>query len=414
MEAAFASHRDDSLPRFLATNLLAAEKQAVQAKDYANAETLKSAKEEIDQLLQEQEAKRGAEAEAVQARDYAQAAEIAKELEALDERMTRRTVEYVTSLEPLLSKALESEAMTREGYDKLTLSNGDMYEGQFKSGKYHGQGTYTSKGGTVYVGEFAHGDFSGHGKKTGPDGVVYEGQFKNDQFHGHGTYKASGNVYVGEFRNGNFNGQGKMTHHNGYVYEGQFKDDNFHGHGSYTKADGNGVEADFSHGQIIETTARPIRRGGGRSSTNNTSTTGLRAPLIANQYMERGQGGDLLSQLRDDPYRASFPLNISAAVDECCGCGSEGELSEYDPRDWRGRLSAAEYASLQHRVRENYCGHKCTHGCCCCCLTTDLETYLQELNTELLPRGVKISIAARHSTNGTNDAWRLVVVIVPI
>jgi hypothetical protein len=434
----------ESMPRFLAANLLAAEKQAVEAKDYKNAETLKSAKDELDQLLQEQETKRRAEAAAVQARDYGQAAEIAKEIDSLEERVMARMGETITTLEPLLLKAVSKAMEKREGYDKLTLSNGDTYEGQFKGGKYHGQGTYNSNCGTVYVGEFAHGNFNGHGKKTRPDGVVYEGQFKDDRFHGQGTFTASNVVYAGEFRNGDFNGQGKKTYRDGSVFEGQFKDDKYHGHGSYRDeegntyvgqwqagkmhgrlrgrtAQGNDFEADFSHGKIIEQTLRPTDgRGGGTTSAKNTSSTGLRAPLIANERMERDQhrGSNLLSQLRDDPYRANFSLEISAAIDECCGCGAEGDLPAYNSREWRGRLSAAEYASLQHRVKENYCGYKCTNGTCFCCggccITTDLQTYLDELNTELRPRGTKISIAARHRTNGTADGWRLLVTIVPI
>ena len=40
------------------------------------------------------------------------------------------------------------------GQGTKTWTNGDMYEGEFKDGKYHGQGTYTWSDGRKYVGEF--------------------------------------------------------------------------------------------------------------------------------------------------------------------------------------------------------------------------------------------------------------------
>ena len=47
--------------------------------------------------------------------------------------------------------------------------------GEFKNGKYHGQGVYTYVIGDKYLGEF-----------------------KNDEQHGHGTYTyKNGNKYVG-------------------------------------------------------------------------------------------------------------------------------------------------------------------------------------------------------------------------
>ncbi len=38
------------------------------------------------------------------------------------------------------------------GQGKLTFDNGDVYEGQFTNGIFHGQGTYTSASGWVYTG----------------------------------------------------------------------------------------------------------------------------------------------------------------------------------------------------------------------------------------------------------------------
>ena len=91
------------------------------------------------------------------------------------------------------------------------LASGDKFEGQFKDGKKHGQGTYT----------FANGD-------------VYKGQFKDDKKHGQGTeFYESGNKYEGQFKDGLKNGLGTYFYENGDKYEGQFKDDLKNGQGSF-------------------------------------------------------------------------------------------------------------------------------------------------------------------------------------
>ena len=62
------------------------------------------------------------------------------------------------------------------------LDNGHKYVGEFKDGKYHGQGTYT----------FTYGD-------------KYVGKHKNNYRHGQGTYTfANGRKRVGYFMNGDF------------------------------------------------------------------------------------------------------------------------------------------------------------------------------------------------------------------
>ena len=49
----------------------------------------------------------------------------------------------------------------RHGQGTLTYSDGEKYVGEFKDGKRHGQGTDTLKNGTKYVGEFKDGKFIG-------------------------------------------------------------------------------------------------------------------------------------------------------------------------------------------------------------------------------------------------------------
>ena len=49
-------------------------------------------------------------------------------------------------------------------------------------------GTLTYKNGSKYVGEFKLGRFSGQGIFTWLDGVKYVGEFKDGKRHGQGTY----------------------------------------------------------------------------------------------------------------------------------------------------------------------------------------------------------------------------------
>jgi len=65
-------------------------------------------------------------------------------------------------------------------------TDGNRYVGEFRDGKYHGQGTYTFADGHKYVGEFRDGLHHGQGTYTFPDGHKYVGEFRGDKFHGRG------------------------------------------------------------------------------------------------------------------------------------------------------------------------------------------------------------------------------------
>lgn len=42
----------------------------------------------------------------------------------------------------------------KDGYGKLTLVNGESYDGQFFDGEKHGEGKYIWTNGDVYIGQF--------------------------------------------------------------------------------------------------------------------------------------------------------------------------------------------------------------------------------------------------------------------
>ena len=83
---------------------------------------------------------------------------------------------------------------------KIISPNGDVYSGEFKNGKKHGQGTFISPNGNKYVGEYKDGEKDGKGTFTWSDGRKYVGAFKDGTQNGQGTFTwSNGNVYVGEF-----------------------------------------------------------------------------------------------------------------------------------------------------------------------------------------------------------------------
>ena len=132
----------------------------------------------------------------------------------------------------------------------MTYSNGDVYDGEWKNNKRHGEGaivfqnktTYTGRwsnnkingygtykyfNGDLYEGTFDNGVKSGDGKMTYYNGDVYTGKWKNDLRHGIGkqTYKTNGDAFEGSWRKDKRNGQGKLTKQSGEVVEDTWEDD---------------------------------------------------------------------------------------------------------------------------------------------------------------------------------------------
>jgi hypothetical protein len=65
------------------------------------------------------------------------------------------------------------------------------------------------------------------------NGEEYVGEFKNGKYHGQGELiTSSRNKYTGEFRNGKFNGRGTITYQSGGTYVGNFVDGSSEG-GNY-------------------------------------------------------------------------------------------------------------------------------------------------------------------------------------
>jgi len=140
------------------------------------------------------------------------------------------------------------------GQGTFTWTSGELagskYVGEYKDGKWHGQGTYTYASGTKYVGEFKNNSFHGHATVTFANGSKYVGEFINGE-KGYGTFTtAKGNIYVGEHKNNKMHGQGTLTNNKGIVSVGEFKNGKYHGTHTVTFKDGVIVVAKFKNGKL--------------------------------------------------------------------------------------------------------------------------------------------------------------------
>ena len=116
------------------------------------------------------------------------------------------------------------------GLGVIIFPNGIRYVGEWRYGKYEGQGTYTygigKWEGDKYKGKFRDGYRNGQGTYTWSDGDKYVGEFKGDKPNGQGTYTWSdGRKYEGRFKDGKKHGRGTFTSIKGYKYVGEWRRD---------------------------------------------------------------------------------------------------------------------------------------------------------------------------------------------
>lgn len=138
------------------------------------------------------------------------------------------------------------------GSGTMTYANCNVYTGAFKDGQPDGEGTLTYKSGDTYVGSFAAGRKNGKGTYTSGD-AVYTGAYVNDVREGEGKQVyANGDVYEGTFKNDMRNGQGTYTFANGERYVGSFRDNQLSGEGTYTWPSGKTYTGRFENGKIVE------------------------------------------------------------------------------------------------------------------------------------------------------------------
>ncbi|MEM6722968.1 MAG: hypothetical protein AAF598_02960 [Bacteroidota bacterium] len=126
-----------------------------------------------------------------------------------------------------------------------------QYNGEFKNGKYHGEGTMKFPDGSVYTGAWEHGTQQGWGHFMWADGNEYEGYFKRGKMDGEGTfYWADGTDYHGSFKRGFMHGIGKLTMANGNVFEGQMENGFRNGPGKVTLSNGIIITGNYRDGVL--------------------------------------------------------------------------------------------------------------------------------------------------------------------
>jgi hypothetical protein len=73
----------------------------------------------------------------------------------------------------------------------MATSNGSKYTGEFKNGKYHGQGTITNAAGDKYNGGWKDGKFYGKGTLTYSNGNKKSGNWKDGEVNEQSTLTVS-------------------------------------------------------------------------------------------------------------------------------------------------------------------------------------------------------------------------------
>lgn len=139
----------------------------------------------------------------------------------------------------------------REGYGKMYIPNGSIFEGFFKDNKMQGRGRMLNIDGYVYEGDFHNSQACGYGKLVSLDGTVYKGSWQNDKQNGIGYQKyADQSYYVGNFLNGAKNGKGTMFFKKGSKYEGEFSNNEIKGEGIRTWKDGRIYCGTWNHNKM--------------------------------------------------------------------------------------------------------------------------------------------------------------------
>ena len=139
-------------------------------------------------------------------------------------------------------------------------SNGPKYVGEWKKGKFHGQGMFTHKG-RKYVGQYKNHKRHGQGTYTYANGDKYVGEWKDHKYYGKGTYiYSNGDQYVGKWKRNkyhtpdNLSGRdryGTYTYANGDKYVGEWKKGKKHGQGIFTYISGKIEEGIWKKNSLV-------------------------------------------------------------------------------------------------------------------------------------------------------------------
>lgn len=138
------------------------------------------------------------------------------------------------------------------GQGRLSNGDGDFYEGGLKNDHKHGRGVMKFADGRAFEGEYVNGQMV-EGTMTYQDGSTYSGGWADGMRHGRGRCVFTDqSIYEGEFREGEFFGHGKMSWSDGGWYEGEWWNGDMQGYGKEVRPDGSlRHEGQWAKGQPI-------------------------------------------------------------------------------------------------------------------------------------------------------------------
>ncbi|KAG2495201.1 hypothetical protein HYH03_006807 [Edaphochlamys debaryana] len=124
------------------------------------------------------------------------------------------------------------------GSGRMRYGSGELYDGQWRRGKRHGQGSYDNVDGFSYRGGWEDDVATGFGYARFPGGAQYEGEWLRGRRQGWGLLRgAQGEVYEGQWADDTLDGLGRFTHPDGSAFEGSYRGGT-RVEGRWTAADG--------------------------------------------------------------------------------------------------------------------------------------------------------------------------------
>ena len=92
-------------------------------------------------------------------------------------------IQFRSNFGPIWTKNLQSLYFQGEGRFSFGTGNrtGDVYQGQFHGGEFHGNGTYLYANGDKFEGKFRFGKKNGKGIFYVSDGETIPGRWRNDK-----------------------------------------------------------------------------------------------------------------------------------------------------------------------------------------------------------------------------------------
>lgn len=160
----------------------------------------------------------------------------------------------------------------------LVLPDLTVYEGEWRTGRMHGQGALLLPNCNAFWGSWCEGRKHGLGTFLWADGSRHDGFYRAGKRCGVGKLMyATGAVYDGEFECDLRHGSGRLVLPNGSSYDGQWVSDVPHGHGVYVEAGPGGERFEGSWNRGVRCGAGTLVQGcdeGGADGSNGSGGGG--------------------------------------------------------------------------------------------------------------------------------------------